>query len=139
MVNGKMPLLLTVLAAGLFVAILLIVQPYSVGWPGAFAKPAHRYIEAALRQDSARLARLSANDSPVVWALGAARMHRDSLALWSRGTDAMTGVHWGDTTEVFLYPSGEVCSKAPIQFRFIGSGSDARVLSASSSCLDPTK
>jgi hypothetical protein len=138
MVNGKMPSLLAVLAAGLFVAIVLIVQPYSVDWPGgAYAKPAHRYIQAALRQDSVRLARLSATNTPVVWALDAARMHRESLALWTGRTEARTGVRWGDTTEVFLYPNGEVCSEAPILFRFVGSGSGARVLSASSRCLDP--
>ena len=136
MVNGKMPLLLTILAAGLLVATVLIVQPYSVQWPGgAYAKPAHQYIQAALRQDSVRLARLSATSTPVVWALDAARMHRDSLALWKGRTEAVTGVRWGDTTEVYLYPSGEMCSEAPILFRFAGSGSDARVLSASSTCL----
>lgn len=139
MVNGKMPLFLTILAAGLFVATVLILQPYSVNWPsGPYAKPAHRYIQAALQQDSVRLARLSTTNTPVVWALAAARMHRDSLALWKGPTEARTGVRWGDTTEVFLYPSGEVCSEAPILLRFVGSGNSARVLSASSPCLDPT-
>jgi hypothetical protein len=137
-VNGKTPLLLTLLAASLFIGALLIVQPYSADWPGrAFAKPAKRYIQAALRQDSVRLARLSAADAPVVWALDAARTHRDSLALWTGRTEARTGVRLGDTTEVFLYPTGDACSEAPILFRFVGSGSDARVLSASSSCLNP--
>jgi hypothetical protein len=137
MVNGKMPVLLTVLAAGLFVATLLIVQPYSADWPGgAYAKQAQRYVQAALRQDSLRLARLSATNTPVLWALGAARVHRESLALWTGRTETRTGVRWGDTTEVFLYPSGEVCSEAPIVFRFVGSGSKAKVLSASSHCLD---
>jgi hypothetical protein len=137
MVNGKKPLLLTLLAAGLFLAVLLIVQPYSANWPGrAYAKPAQRYIQAALRQDSVRLARLSATNTPVVWALLAARTHRESLALWAGRTQAWTGVRSGDTTEVFLYPPGEACSEAPILFRFVGSGSDARVVSASSSCLN---
>jgi hypothetical protein len=137
-VNGKTPLLLTVLAAGLFVATLLIVQPYSADWPGrAYAKPAQRYIQAALRQDSLRLAQLSASDIPVVWALHAARMHRESLALWTGRTQAWTGARSGDTTQVFLYPAGEACSEAPILFRFVGSGSKARVLSASSPCLNP--
>jgi hypothetical protein len=138
MVNGNKPLLLTILAAGLFIAALLIFQPYSADWPGtAYAKPAKRYIQAALRNDSVRLARLSVSDSPVAWALDAARLHRESLALWTGRTHAMTGVRTGDTTQVFLYPSGDVCSKAPILFRFVGSGSNARVLSASSPCLDP--
>lgn len=138
MVKGKEPLFLTILAAGLFLAALLILQPYSADWPGrAYAKPARGYIQAAMRQDSVRLARLSASDTPVAWALDAARTHPESLALWAGRTRAWTGVRSGDTTVVFLYPQGEVCSKAPIVFRFVGSGSEARVLSASSSCLDP--
>jgi hypothetical protein len=139
MVNGKKPLFLTVLAAGLFVAAVLVFQPYSADWPGtSYAKPAKQYIRAALRQDSVRLARLSATDSPVVWALGAARMHRESLALWTGRIQARTGLRSGDTTQVFLYPSGEACSEAPILFRFVGSRSNLRVLSASSPCLDLT-
>lgn len=139
MIKGKEPLFLTILAAGLFIAALFALQPYSADWPGrAYAKPAQRYIRAALRQDSVRLARLSASDTPVVWALDVARTHPESLALWAGRTRAWTGVRSGDTTEVLLYPQGEVCSKAPIVFRFVGSGSDARVLSASSSCLDPS-
>lgn len=135
--NDKMPLLLTLLATALFAAILLIVQPYSSDWPGgAYAKPAKQYIQAALREDSVKLVRLSATSAPVVWALDAARMHRQSLTLWTGRTEARTGVTWGDTTELFLYPSGELCSAAPIHFQFVGSGGDARVLSASSSCPD---
>jgi hypothetical protein len=136
MVNGNKPLLLTILAAVLFVTTILIVQPYSADWPGtAYRKPAQRYIQAALRQDSTRLAQLSATDRPVVWALETARMHRESLALWTGRTQAWTGPRSGDTTEVFLYPAGEACSEAPIRFRFVGSGSNAKVLSVSSPCL----
>ena len=135
--NGKMPLLLTLAAAAAFIAILLIVQPYSAeGSGGAYAKPAKRYIRAALRQDSVKLASLSANSAPVTWALDAARLHRESLVLWTGRTEARTGPRSGDTTQVFLYPSGEACSEAPIRFQFIGSDGHARVLSASSSCLE---
>jgi hypothetical protein len=138
MVDGKQPLFLTIIAAALFVAALITLQPYSADWPGtAYIKPAQHYIRAALRQDSARLARLSASATPVVWALDAARTHPESLALWEGHTRARTGVRSADTTEVFLYPTGEACSEAPIVFRFVGSGSDAKVLSASSTCLDP--
>lgn len=138
MIKGKEPLFLTILAAGLFATVLFTFQPYSGHWPGrAYAKPAQRYIRAAMRQDSVRLARLSASETPVVWALEAARAHADSLALWAGHTRAWTGTRSGDTTEVFLFPQGEVCSEAPIVFRFVGSGSDARVLSARSTCLDP--
>lgn len=136
MSNGKIPLLLTFLAAGVFLAVLLLAQPYTADWPGrAFAKPAKHYVQAALRQDSLELAHLSANDSPVRWALAAARTQRRSLAQWTGRTQALTGARWGDTTEVFLYPSGDTCSDAPIHFRFLGEGSNARVVSASSSCL----
>lgn len=137
--NGKMPLLLTLAAAAALSAILLIVQPYSADWPGgAYAKPAKEYIRAALRQDSVKLASLSANSAPVVWVLGAARLHRESLALWTGRAQARTGPRSGDTTDVFLYPSGDECSEAPIRFRFIDLGGHARVLSASSSCLNGT-
>lgn len=137
--DGKPPLFLTILAAVLFVAVLLTLQPYSADWPGReYLKPAQRYVRAALRQDSVSLARLSASNNPVVWALDAARMNREAFALWAGRTHARTGVRTGDTTAVFLYPHGDVCGKAPIVFRFVGSGSDARVLSASSSCLDPS-
>ena len=138
MFSGKEPLLLTILAAGLFVTALVTLQPYSADWPGrAFNKPAQQYIRAALRQDSLKLRRLSASDTPVAWALGTARTHRHSLLLWAGRTSAWTGVRSGDTTEVFLYPSGDLCSEAPIVFRFVGSGNDAKVLSARFPCLDP--
>ncbi len=137
--QDKAPLVLTMLAAAVFLAALFTFQPYSADSSGrAYAKPAREYIHAALDLDSLRLARLSASSIPVKWALGVSRTHTDSLALWAGPTSAWTGWRSGDTTEVFLYPPGEVCSKAPIVFRFLGSGSDARVVSASSSCLDPS-
>jgi hypothetical protein len=135
MVNGKMPLLLTVLAGAVFLTLLLLFQPYSVEG-GAYAKPAHRYIEAALRSDSVRLTRLSAGRRPVSWALDAARTHAGTLGLWRGYTQTSRGVRSGDTTEVFLYPSGEACSKSPIEFRFVGPEAKPKVLSARSSCLD---
>jgi hypothetical protein len=135
--NGKMPLLLTVAAAAAFMATLLIVQPYSAeSSGGAYAMPAKRYIRAALRQDSVKLASLSATSVPVVWALDAARLHRESLALWTGRTEARTGPRSGDTTEVFLYPSTDACSGAPIRFRFVEAEGHPRVLSATSSCLN---
>ena len=138
MVNGKTPLYLTLLAAAFFVAVLLIVQPYSADWSGnAYAKPAKRYIRAAIRQDSAGLTRLSVSATPVAWALNAARAHPESLALWAGRTQAWTGERRSDTTEVFIYPEGEACGQAPMVLRFVGSGRKARVLRASSACLDP--
>jgi len=138
MVNGRMPLYLTLLLAALAVAAVLTFQPYSADFPGtAYAKPAQRYIRAALRQDSVGLVRLSASSSPVAWALDAARKHGDSLASWASHPQAWTGERRGDTAEVFLYPDRDPCSRVPIILRFVGAGKNARVLRASSACLDP--
>jgi hypothetical protein len=136
-VNGRMPLVLTLGGAAAFIAVLLVVQPYSVeGFGRPYARPAKRYIRAALRQDSVELVSLSANSAPVAWALDAARMHRESLVLWTGRTEALTGPRSGDTIQVFLYPSTDACSEAPIRFQFIETGGAVRVLSASSSCLN---
>jgi hypothetical protein len=135
--EGK-PLALTILLLGLGVTVLFLFQPYTA-WPGAaFARPAVRYVRAALRGDSVKLARLSASAGPVVWALNAARSHRESLAFWSGSNDARTGVRSGDTMQVFLYPSGAECSEAPIILRLVGSGGNAKVVSAASACITTT-
>jgi len=139
MANGKIPLYLTLLVIALLAAALLTFQPYSADWPGTgYTKPAQRYIRAAIRQDSVGLVRLSASLSPVAWALDAARAHPDTLALWGGRVQAWTGERRGDTAEVFVYPLGDVCGEAPIVLRFVGAGSDARVLRASSACLGPS-
>ncbi len=128
---------LTLLAAAFFGAALLVSQPYSADWPGrAYAKPAERYVRAALRRDSLALTRLSASVQPVTWALAAGRARPESLRLWEHRAQALTGERAGDTAEVFLYPYGEVCEEAPIVLRFVGAGKDAKVLRASSACLD---
>jgi hypothetical protein len=136
MVNGRMPLYLTLAAVVLSVAALLIVQPYSADFPAtAYAKPAQRYVRAALRQDSLGLARMSASIGPVAWALNADRNHHDRLTTWATHTQLWTGERRGDTAEVFLYPDRDPCSNAPIILRLVGSGTKTRILSASSSCL----
>jgi hypothetical protein len=140
MVNGKAPLYLTVLAALLLGGAILVIQPYSADFPGtAYAKPARRYLQAAISQDSVRLLRLSASAAPVAWALEAARTHPDSLAAWAGPTEAWTGVRRGDTTDVLVFPEREPCSQAPIVLRFVGAGDDAKVVKAGSACFDPTR
>jgi len=137
MANGKTPLYVTLLLLALLGGTLLLFQPYRADWPGtAYAEPARRYIRAALRQDSVGLVRLSASPAPVTWALRAARTHGDSLALWGRRIQAYAGELRSDTAEVFVYPPGEHCDAAPIVFRFVGTGRDARVVQASSDCLE---
>jgi len=138
MTNGKTPLWLTMIALGVLGGAVILFQPYSADWPGtAYAGPARRYIRAALRQDSAALMRLSVSAAPVTWALDAARAHPDSLTLWGQHIEAWTGDLRGDTAEVFVYPPGGACGKAPIVFRFVGAGRSARVLAASSTCWGP--
>lgn len=138
MVNGKTPLLLTLLALAIFAGAFLLFQPYSADWPGdGYTRPAQRFVRAALRGDSAELRRLSASAAPVTWGLAAARGRPESLAGWARSSRAWTGKRQGDTAEVFLYPASEVCAESPIVFSFVGSRGTARVLRASSACLDP--
>jgi hypothetical protein len=137
MVNGKTPLYLTLVVLALFGAAMFLFQPYSADWPGtAYTEPARHYIRAALKEDSTRLAGLSASSEPVAWALEAARTHRHYLTLWERRIEVFTGERRGDTAEVFVYPQGRQCDEAPIVFRFVGTGTHARVLQASSDCLD---
>jgi hypothetical protein len=138
MVNGKRPILGTFVFLGVLLAALLVFQPYSADWPGsAFAEATRRYVRAAIRQDSAALVRLSTSESAVRWALAAARRHPDTLSLWKGRIEAWTGERTGDTTEVFVYPVEGGCEKEPIVLRFVRFGTAAKVLEASSRCLDP--
>jgi len=138
MVNGKAPLYLTVIGGVLLVAAIFLIQPYSADFPGtAYAKPARRYLHAAISQDSVSLSRLSASAAPVAWALKAARSHPETLAAWTGRTQAWTGVRRGDTTDVLVFPAGDPCSDVPIVLRFVGSGDDAKVVKASWGCVDP--
>jgi hypothetical protein len=135
--DDKAPLYLWLVAAALLATALLTLQPYSAESVGkGFGKPAERYVRAALAQDSVALVRLSATDSPVIWALAAGRRAPASLAAWAHHTQAWTGERRGDTTQVFLYSRAALCDDAPIQFRFVHARSGAKVVGASSACLD---
>lgn len=137
--DDKAPLYLWLVAAALLATALLTLQPYSAEPVGkGFGKPAERFVRAALAQDSVALARLSAADRPVTWALAVARRAPGSLAAWAHHTQAWTGERRGDTTQVFLYSRAALCDDAPIQFRFVGARSGAKVVGASSACLDST-
>jgi hypothetical protein len=137
MTDDKAPLYLSLVAAALMTTALLTLQPYTADpWGRGFGKPAERYVRAALAQDSVALARLSVSDSPVIWALAAARRSPRSLAGWAHHTEAWTGERRGDTTQIFLFSAGSLCRDVPIQFRFVGARSGAKVVGASSDCLD---
>ncbi len=136
MVNGKTPFYLMVVAALLFGAAILVVQPYSADFPGtAYAKPARTYLRAAIHQDSLGLDRVSASAAAVKWALDVARTHPDSLAAWAGRTHTYIAAYRADTVEVLVYPDREPCSEVPIVLRFTGTGRQARVVQASSACL----
>ena len=135
--DDKAPLYLWLAAAALLATAVLTLQPYSAESVGrGFGKPAERYVRAALAQDSVALVRLSATDSPVIWALAAARRSPTALAAWAHHTEAWTGERRGDTTQVFLYGAAALCGDAPILFRFVHARSGAKVVGASSACLD---
>ena len=75
---------------------------------------------------------------PVAWALTAARTQPVFLDAWAAHVQAWVGRRRADTAEVFVYnASSEICSQTPIVLQFVGSGDDAHVLRASSTCLDP--
>jgi hypothetical protein len=136
MLNGKTPFYLTVVALALIAAAVFLLQPYSADFPGTeYAKPARRYLRAAISHDSVGLNRLSASVGAVQWGLQAARDHPDSLAAWAGRTYTYVTARRADTAEVLVYPAREPCSEVPIVLRFVGSGGDARVVQASSACL----
>ena len=135
MVNGKVPLYLTLLAGVLCVAALWFLQPYTVRSPwDAYTKPAQLFLETALKRDSVALSRQSGSIAPVVWALEAARTRPESLKAVARDAEAQTGQRRGDTADVLL--SAEACSRHPIWLRFVGSGERMKVLRASSACFE---
>jgi hypothetical protein len=136
MATDRRPMYATLVFLGILLTALLVLQPYSADWPSAYSEPARRYIRAAIRQDSATLMRLSTSESPVRWALAAARRHPERLTIWEGRIEAWTGERRGDTTEVFVYPSGWVCDEEPIVLRFLNSGTAPKVVEASSTCLD---
>jgi hypothetical protein len=139
MAIDRRPMLGTLIFLGILATALFVLQPYSTDFPvSAYSEPARRNIRAAMRQDSTTLTRLSTSESPVRWALAAARRHPDLLAVWKGQIGAWTGEHRGDTTEVFVYPysPGNACDEQPIVLRLISSGSALKVSEASSACLD---
>ena len=137
MAMDRRPIYGTLVFLGILLAALMLLQPYSADWPSAYASPARRYIRAAIRQDSATLMQLSTSESPVRWALAAARRHPDVLTLWKGKIEAWTGERRGDTTEVFVYPyPWGPCDEEPIILRFVSSAAAPKVTEASSECLD---
>ena len=133
--NGRMPLLLTAIAAAIMAVVMLVLQPYSVRSPWTvYSAPARRYLRSALERDSLGLVRQSDGDGSVGWVLAMARRHSDSLAVWSRSAVAWAGTRHADTAEVFVAAPQSTCS---LVFRFVGPARQARVRKASGTCFPP--
>jgi len=140
MVNGKTPLYLTVVAALFLGAAVFFFQPYTADFPGtAYAEAARNYLHAAIRRDSLALDRTSASAAAVHWALAVARRHPDSLAAWSGRTQTYITAQRGDTADVLVYPEHDPCSEIPIVLSLVGTGPRARVVRASSACLNAVR
>jgi hypothetical protein len=134
MVNGKMPLALTLAAAGLLAGVVMSWQPYSTTSPwDAYTIPARRFLGAAARHDSGQLSRLSLGATTVQWAVAAAEHHPDSLAYWARHAQAWTGTQHGDTAQVFVSAPNSGCN---LVLQFVGLAPAARVGRASSACFE---
>lgn len=136
MLNGKTPLYLTVIAAGLLGAAVFLIQPYTADFPGTdYARPARRYLQAAIHQDSVGLRRVSASSAAVAWGLEVARQEPDSLAAWGGRTYTYVTGRRADTVDVLVYNTEDPTRGVPIALRFVGTGSHAKVVRASSTLL----
>jgi hypothetical protein len=134
MVNGKMPLALTLAAAGLLAAVVLTWQPYSTTSPwDVYTTPARQFLRAAARHDSAQLSRMSLGATTVQWAVTAAEHHPDSLAYWARHAEAWTGTQHGDTAQVFVWVRNSGCN---LVLQFVGLAQAAKIGRASSACFE---
>lgn len=99
-------------------ALLLAVQPYSVGsrW-SRYNEPGRRFVEAALRRDTAALERLSVDPQPVEWAIRTAQTEGVALSAWAHSARAALGFSRGDTTEVWYDTPTDAC---PFRLTFVG-------------------
>jgi hypothetical protein len=137
MVRDHHPLLLTIGLATLLAAAVRFSQPYSVESPWQrYGASTRAFLGAALRGDSAALARRSNSAATVSWALRAAREHRDSLAFWARYARPWTGFTHDDTATVVLWTGTRLCDDDRLTVDFTGSGRQERIVRMRSDCFD---
>jgi hypothetical protein len=116
--SDRMPLLGIAGAGVMGLASLLAVQPYSAPSPHShFDAPAHRYLVAALRRDTATLNRLTAAPHPITWAVRTEATERRALAAWASSARASLAFSRGDTTEVWYESATDAC---PFRLTFAG-------------------
>jgi hypothetical protein len=134
MVDEQARYYLLLIAAVLFSGLLLATQPYSVTshWHG-FDRPARSFLKAATHRDTTSLFRHAA--APAVgWALRASKTQPESLSVRADQATAWAGHGAGDTTDVFLGTRAYECT---LVLRFVGTGDNAKIQQAHSSCLGP--
>ena len=79
---------------------------------------------------------MSFNASDASGAGGVAGDIATIAAMGAHALPVVTSILMRDTAEVFVYPADRACAESPIVFRFVGTGSRARVLDARTSCTD---
>jgi hypothetical protein len=120
--------------SGVMLAGILLVlglQPYSVTSPWSrFDGPGRKYVEAALRQDTAALRNLSASSAPIRWAILVRQTDPAALATWANWAHASVGFTRGDTTDVWYDTPTSAC---PFRLTFVRDHS-AKVVDAHARC-----
>jgi hypothetical protein len=118
MTFNRVPFLLALGGLLLGLGFLLAVQPYSVPrhW-SRYDDPGRRFVDAALRRDTAALERLSATRQPVQWAIRTAQSEGAALAAWANSARATAGFRRGDTMEVWYDTPTDAC---PLRLTFVG-------------------
>ena len=118
MSTDRTPLLLGTGLGMIGVAFLLLTQPYSVPAPWSkYDAPAHRYLAAALRQDTLAIRELSTTRQPVTWAVHTREGQGGALLAWANSSRAFTAFSRGDTAEVWYDSATEAC---PLRLTFVG-------------------
>lgn len=112
-------------------AVVFRLQPYSVTSPWSrFDEPGRRYVQAALRRDTAALQRLSASSDAVDWALLVGSTERGALAVWATSARASVGFTRRDTMDVWYDTPTDAC---PFRLTFVGQRA-LRVVRAHARC-----
>jgi hypothetical protein len=139
--TGTARLGILAVAGAVCAALLFLADPYTTqsGAPSpwqAYVPLARSYLAAAIRKDSLELSRVSGSPAAVVWALSVGRRYPDSLAPWAERSRVWSGYRRGDTTEVLLYATSDVCWEHPIWMRFLGDAPEAKVVEVGSKCFE---
>lgn len=133
----------------LFLAAVFLVGLVALGWRllhlygvprpyDALLPETRSFLERALVQDSAGLARLGVSAAAAQWALETARKHPMVLQDLLRGLSVGGGRRVGEGYLVLFHGSSRgICLNRPLAVTFAGTLTDARIQSASTDCVRP--